>query len=188
MRADRGMTVRLLVDRESTNRRPGWTFAEQTKDVSAVVAIREFVVHIAAPRSDHRENKTPTLLEQNLIDGGIVRADLVRHVCNIELNRPNATRFEVNEDQTTRSAEQVAGCRSSCSNCSAAARYRIASTALLSVLRSRCRSLSTSAGVSSRFATRRLAAAVRSIKCGASIAMLSHPRMQALKRVCVAGR
>lgn len=169
------MTVRLLVDRESTNRRPGWTFAEQTKDVSAVVAIREFVVHIAAPRSDHRENKTPTLLEQNLIDGGIVRADLVRHVCNIELNRPNATRFEVNEDQTTRSAEQVARMWLSMQQLLGCRAIPIASTALWSVLRSRCRSLSTSAGVSSRFATRRLAAAVRSVKCGASIATLRIP-------------
>jgi hypothetical protein len=32
-------------------------------------------------------------------------------VCNIEFNRPNATRFEVDEDQTTRGPEQVSRMR-----------------------------------------------------------------------------
>jgi hypothetical protein len=52
-----GMRVPSLLDRESTERRPGWTFAEQAKDVSAVLTpIREFIVHIPPPGSDHREN------------------------------------------------------------------------------------------------------------------------------------
>jgi hypothetical protein len=73
--------------------------------------IREFIVHIPPPSSDHRENETPTLLEQNLIDPGIVRAGLVRYVCNIEFNRANATSFEVDENQTTRGPEQISRMR-----------------------------------------------------------------------------
>ena len=47
--------------------------------------------------------------EQNLIDVRIVRADLLGHVGNIELDGPTAARFEVDEQQAVLGAEEVAG-------------------------------------------------------------------------------
>ena len=76
-----------------------------------LVPIREFIAHVPSPGSDHRKNKPPTLLEQNLIDIRIVRADLVRHVRNIEFDWSTATRFEVDEEQTVLGAEEVAWMR-----------------------------------------------------------------------------
>jgi hypothetical protein len=46
-----------------------------------------------------------------LIDIGVVPADLVRHVRNIEFDRPTATRFEVDEPQAVLGAEEVAWMR-----------------------------------------------------------------------------
>jgi len=58
-----------------------------------LVPIGEFIADVPAPGSDHRKNKPSTLLEQDLIDIRIARADLVRHVRNIELDGPTATCF-----------------------------------------------------------------------------------------------
>ena len=76
-----------------------------------LVPIRELIADVPAPGSDHRKNEPPTLFEQNLIDIRIVRADLVRHVRDIELDRPTATRFEVDEEQAVLGAEEVARMR-----------------------------------------------------------------------------
>ncbi len=101
-----------LLGGESTECRPRWALAEQGQDVSAVVVpIREFVADVPSPGSDHRKNKPPTLLEQDLIDIRIVRADLVRHVRNIEFDWSTATRFEVDEEQAVLGAEEVAWMR-----------------------------------------------------------------------------
>ncbi len=98
-----------LVGGESTECRPRWTLAEQGQDVSAVlVPIRELIADVPSPGSDHRKNKPTTLLEQDLIDIRIVRADLVRHVRNIELDWPTTTRFEVDEQRSVRRAQDVA--------------------------------------------------------------------------------
>ena len=72
-------------------------------------SIRELIAGVPSPGSDHREDEPPTLLEQGLVDIGIVRADVVRHVRNIELDGPTATRFQVDEERTVRCAEDVAG-------------------------------------------------------------------------------
>ena len=76
-----------------------------------LVPIREFIADVPAPGSDHRKNEPPTLCEQNLIDIRIVRADLVWHVRNIELDGSTATRFEVDEQQAALGAEEVARMR-----------------------------------------------------------------------------
>lgn len=73
-----------------------------------LMPMRELIADIPSPGSDHRKNKPPTLLKQDLIDIGIARTGLVRHVRNIELDRPTATRFEVDEQQTVLGAEDVA--------------------------------------------------------------------------------
>ena len=70
--------------------------------------IREFIADVPAPGSDHRKNKPATFLKQNSINVWVVRADLVGHVRNIELDRPTATRFEVDEYQAALGAEEVA--------------------------------------------------------------------------------
>ena len=67
---------------------------EQGQDVSAVsVPIRELIADVPSPGSDHRKNEPPTLLEQDLIDIRIVRADLFRHVRDIELDRAHGNTF-----------------------------------------------------------------------------------------------
>jgi hypothetical protein len=48
-------------------------------------------------------------LEQGLIDIRIQQADLVWHVRNVEFDGATATRFEVDEQQTGRGTEQIAG-------------------------------------------------------------------------------
>ena len=73
-----------------------------------LVSIREFIADVPSPGSDHRKNKPPTRLEQHLIDIRVVRRDLVRHVGNIELDWPTATRFEVDEQQAVLRAQDVA--------------------------------------------------------------------------------
>lgn len=83
---------------ERSECRPGRTLAKQGQDVSTVLApIREFIADVPAPGSDHRTNKPATLLKQNSINIWVVLADVVGHVRNIELDRPAATRFEVDE-------------------------------------------------------------------------------------------
>ena len=94
-----------LLGGESTECRPRWTAAQQVQDVSAVlVPIRELIADVPSPGCDHRKNKPPTLLQQDLIDIRVAGADLVRHVRNIELDWPTATRFEVDEYQAGASA------------------------------------------------------------------------------------
>ena len=73
-----------------------------------LVAVREFIADVPSPGSDHRKNKPPTLLEQDLIDIWIVRADLVRHVRNIEFDWSTARRFEVDEEQAVVRAQDIA--------------------------------------------------------------------------------
>ena len=98
-----------LLGGESAECRPRWTLAEHGHDVSSVlVPIRELIAGVPSPCSDHRKNKPPTLLEQDLIDIGIVGADLVRHVRKIEFDWPTATRFEVDEERAALRAEEVA--------------------------------------------------------------------------------
>lgn len=65
-----------------------------------LVSIRKFVADVPSPGSDHCKNKAPTLLEQDVIDIRIVRADLDRHVRNVEFDWPTATRLEVDEERT----------------------------------------------------------------------------------------
>jgi len=97
---------------ESIECRPRRTLAEQGQDVSTVlVPIREFIADVPAPGSDHRKNKLSAFLKQNSINIWVVRADLVRHVRDIEFDRPTATRFEVDEVQAVLSAEEVAWMR-----------------------------------------------------------------------------
>lgn len=97
---------------KSTEYRPRWTLAQHGQDVSAVsVPMRELIADIPSPGSDHRKNKAPTLLEQDLIDLRVVGADLGRHVRNIKLDRSAATRFEVDEKRAVLGAEEVAWMR-----------------------------------------------------------------------------
>src|SRR3954463_13035563 len=61
--------------------------------------VREVVVAIPAPRYNHREHKNPALLHQLLISARIVRADCFGRVRDVELNRPAATRLQIDEAQ-----------------------------------------------------------------------------------------
>ena len=133
------------------------------------VPVRELIAGVPSPSSDHRKDKPPALLKQDFIDIGIVSADVVRHVRNIEFDWPTATRFEVDEERTVLRAEDVAWMGFAVQSCSAAPRPWMWRRTLCSVLRRRCRSASASAGVSSRFATSHPACATRSIKCGVAI-------------------
>ena len=72
-----------------------------------LLPIREFIADVPSPGSDHRKNKPPTLLEEDLIDIRIVRADLVRQVRNIEFDWSTATRLEVDEQQAVLRTEDV---------------------------------------------------------------------------------
>jgi len=95
-----------------TERRPRWTFAQQSQDVLAgLTSIRELIASVPSPCSDHRKNKSPTLLEQVWVDIRIKRADAVRHVGNIEFDGAAATRFEVDEHRSDVGAENVARMR-----------------------------------------------------------------------------
>ena len=76
-----------------------------------LVPIRELIAGVPSPCRDHRKNKPPTLVEQDLIDIWIVGADLVRHVRNIEFDWPTAARFEVGEERAILRAEDVAWMR-----------------------------------------------------------------------------
>ena len=71
-------------------------------------SIRELVANVPSPGSNHRKDEPPTLLEQSLVDTGIVRADVVRHVRNIEFDGPTATRLQVDEERTALRVQDVA--------------------------------------------------------------------------------
>jgi len=73
-----------------------------------LVPIRELIAHVPSPGSDHRQNEPPALLEQDLIDNRIVRADVFRQMRDIELDWPTAASFEVDEERTVLRAEDVA--------------------------------------------------------------------------------
>ena len=145
----------------------------------------EFIANVPAPSSHHRENKTPALLEQNWVDTRVVRAYLDRHVGNIELDRPQATRFEVDEDRTCRGPEEVARVRFSVQqllggrsalNCLTCALERVEEE--ISVALNQRRGF-----VAVRDKTLSLRASFREVRCLDRDA--PHPRMQALQRVCV---
>ena len=84
------------------------------------------------------------ILEQHWIDTRIVRADLVRHMGDVELDRPTAARLEVDEEQAVlRVREGCPGCGSPCSSWSAFTRaVDLLDAARCSVSRSRVRSAS----------------------------------------------
>jgi len=73
--------------------------------------MREFIADVPSPGPDHRKDKPSTLLEQNVIDARVVRADLVRHMRDVELDGATATRFEVDEEQPVLGGEEVARMR-----------------------------------------------------------------------------
>ena len=64
-----------------------------------LVPIREFIADVPSPGPDHRKNKPSALLEQNVIDARVVRADLGGDMRDVELDGPTATRFQVDEEQ-----------------------------------------------------------------------------------------
>jgi hypothetical protein len=73
--------------------------------------IRKLITDVPAPGRDHRKNEPTTLLEQNLIDIGIVQTDLLRHMGNVEFDGASATRLEVDEEQAVRGARAAStGC------------------------------------------------------------------------------
>lgn len=101
-----------LLAAENSECRPRWTVAEQGQDVSAVLEpIRELVAGVPPPCRDHRKNKPPALVEQLLIDVPIVRADVLRQVCNIEFDWTTAARLEVDEQRPVLRDKDVAWVR-----------------------------------------------------------------------------
>jgi hypothetical protein len=75
------------------------------------VPIRELIADVPAPGGDHRKNEPSTLCEKDVVEVRIVRADLVRHVRDVELDGPSAARLEVDEQQAGVGAQHVAGMR-----------------------------------------------------------------------------
>ena len=73
--------------------------------------VGELVAEIPPPRSDHRQDEDPALFQQVLIDAGVVPADFVGRVSEIELDRSVAAGLEVYEQRPARRAEHVAGVR-----------------------------------------------------------------------------
>jgi hypothetical protein len=66
------------------------------------------VVTIPAPRGDHCQNEEAARAKQFLIRAGIALADLFRHMSEVELDRPTATRLEIYEQGPAPRVEQVA--------------------------------------------------------------------------------
>ena len=98
--------------RRQLERRPRRTLAEGAEEFSPCSSpVREVVVSIPAPRCDHRKHEDPALAEQFLIGVRIVLAHLFGHMGDVELDRPTATRLEVDEQQPVLRAEQVAWVR-----------------------------------------------------------------------------
>src|SRR5262245_69378 len=101
-----------LVGREGSECRPGWTVPQQGQDVSAVlVSVRVLITDVPSPGSHHGKHESPALLEQDLIDIRVMRADLVGCVRDVELDRPTAARLEVDEERAVRRVEDVAWVR-----------------------------------------------------------------------------
>ena len=63
---------------------------------------------IPAPRGDHCQNEEAACAKQLLISAGIALADLFRHMGQVELDRPAATRLEIYEQRPALRVEQVA--------------------------------------------------------------------------------
>jgi hypothetical protein len=66
------------------------------------------VVSIPAPCGDHRQNEEAAGAKQFLIRARIAIADLLRHMSEVELDRPAATRLEINEQGSAIRVKQVA--------------------------------------------------------------------------------
>ena len=93
---------------EYAERRPRWSVSEQAQDLDGVpTPVRELVARVPAPGRDHREDEPTTLLKQRLVETRIVDADLVRHVCNVELDGPTAAGLEVDEERAFRGTQEV---------------------------------------------------------------------------------
>jgi DNA-binding GntR family transcriptional regulator len=78
---------------------------------SPVVPVGELVIWIPAPRSDHCQNESAALAKQFLIRAGIALAYVFRHMSEVELDRPTATRLEIDEQRPALRVEQVARVR-----------------------------------------------------------------------------
>ena len=97
---------------DRVDRRPGRAVAEGgEQSARESLPVGKLVDRVPTPRGDHREDEGPALPEQFVINARIAFADLFGNVSEIELDRPAATRLEVNEQQTVLRAEQVARVR-----------------------------------------------------------------------------
>jgi hypothetical protein len=89
--------------------RPRWACAYRAKKLlPCSFPIRELVVSIRAPCGDHRQNEEAAGAKQFLIRAGIAIADLLRHMSEVELDRPAATRLEINEQGPALRVKQIA--------------------------------------------------------------------------------
>jgi len=70
--------------------------------------VRELVARIPAPCGDHGKDKDPALIEQVFISVCVSLADLCGDMGEVELDRPAATRLEIDEQQSGRRTEHVA--------------------------------------------------------------------------------
>ena len=73
--------------------------------------VRELIADVPAPGGDHRKDQPSTLCEQDAVEIRIVRADLVRHVRDVELDGSTAARLEVDEERAVRGVKDVARVR-----------------------------------------------------------------------------
>ena len=78
---------------------------------AALAPVGEVVVAIPAPGGDHREHQHPAGAQQVLISARIALAHVLGRMGEVELDRPAATRLEVDEAQPVPRPEHVAGVR-----------------------------------------------------------------------------
>jgi hypothetical protein len=82
--------------------------AESAKKLSpGSFPIRKLVVSIPAPRGDHCQDEKAACTQQFLIGAGVALADLFRHMSEVELDRPTATRLKIYEQRPAPRVEQV---------------------------------------------------------------------------------
>jgi hypothetical protein len=79
--------------------------------IEHLAAFRELIVPICAPRSNHRKLEQSAVAKLESIDVRVVMLDPVGGICDVELDRPVATRLEVDSAQAARGLQEVAGMR-----------------------------------------------------------------------------
>ena len=151
------------------------------------VPIRELIADVPAPGGDHRQNQPSTLCEQDVVEVRIVRADLVRHVRDVELDGSSAARLEVDEQQAAGVRRTLPGMRFAVQHLLVGATAADPFPGVLQRAQEQPPVGLTEPGGLASWATSRSASATRSRKCGVADVDAAQTRVQAVERVRVGG-